>query len=581
MNFIREYLYETILIAVVVILAPVLYWLASSQAELAEEERQKVEQVHSQIKNLRGRSEAELAARKQSVENIKAGARQLEALSVDYNRRNYEILQVVSGVGQAQTVSPMFPWPVEEMYRELDAYRAVQEAIAEIQSNPAFTRAPYVQDLQEDYAKRYEKLQRLQQRKLQKLEGEQREGEPGFDEDFIPPPDFDGPPGGYPGGYPGGPSRFRPPSPMPPGAGGEDEQGREGILTDDQLRRKAWEEAMFRFALASAREGTLYVDQRAFARNRPDRASGRERDRRYDRYDDRRMGTDEWQQLSRNQQIVRLWEDQVRLWIIEDILAAVQQTNEQGLARRRREAGVDLPANVLTSPIKRLVWVDSTGEFYTGSTENEEYEMEGPPPMTDFESPMAATMVTPKANTITGDVSNKEYEVVQYRFTVVMEPRFAGQLQRNLAQRNYHALLGFTARKAANKLTLEESRGRDYDAYEPGGRTAETEQIKQRSDVHYYGAKPVMEITFHGQLRLLTEWVRGKPAGEQVAGGAGGAFGDTEETPDPRALFDPDPLVPWQVLARPDIQYALREADKQRVKIRKEMAGISTTPTEE
>jgi hypothetical protein len=573
MNFIREYLYETILIAIVVILAPVLYWLASGQAEEAEVKRLDVERVHRQVENLRGRSEAELTARKQSVENIKKAARKLEALSVDYNRRNYDVLQVVSGVGQAETVAPMFPWPVEEMYRERDAYRTVRQAIEQIQSDPAFTRAPYVEDLQEDYAKRYEKLKRLQQRKLQKLEGERGDGRRGYDEDFGPIPDYDE----IPGGYPGGPGRIAP----PPGADGTDEQAREGILTDQQLQQKAWEEAMFRFALASAREGTLYVDQLAFARTRPDRESGRDRDERYGRYDDRLLGVDEWEQLSRNQQIVRLWEDQVRLWIIEDVLAAIQATNKQGLEERRRQAGAKLPANVLTSPIKRLVWVGSTGEFYTGLIENEAaWDMGRDPerrPDRDF-GDQTLTTVTPEANTITGDVSNKEYDVVHYRFTVVMEPRFAGQLQRNLVQRNYHSLLGFTARKASNNLTLEERGRRDYDSYRPGATTGEPDQPKQRSDVHYYGAKPVMEITFHGQLRLLTEWVRGKPAGEQVAGGA---FGDTDETPDPRALFDPDPLVPWQVLARPEIQYALREADKQRVKIRKEMAGIATTPTDQ
>ncbi len=558
MNLIRQFLYETILIAIVVIVCPVLLLVGMSSGSVAQENREEIATLFNQARTVQGVSEAQLKVKKENVEKIKKSAKEVDDRALEENRENFDVLQVEVGVDNTQQF-PMFPWDRTRSI-ELDAWRAVRSAFDRIKSDPAFTRPPYVEFIQDEYEKRLARLTLINDRKRALLAPEEEDE------------------GRRPGRF--GPDR----SGRRSGGDLELEEGKENvfvtedgqeivILTPTQLETRAKREALFRYALQSARGGMLYIDDEAFSRNRPGLDLGsdrRDRDTRYEGFDFQ-LGEDPSDAPSELQGML-LWREQVRLWVCKDVVNAILETNRDHVRKMAQSSDLPIEQSVLTAPIKRLVWIDCTGEFYTGFPVDETRERviderdwgpEGPPE--DFFE--QTTM--PEARTITGDVSNKEYDIVRYRFVVVMNPGQIGMLQRNLARRNYHSVLGLKAEAAENSLQMPGVRDRRNRRDE---RTQEP--TLTRSDVRYYGAEPVMQVTFDVQLRLLTEWVRGMPIDPLPR---------VEEDDNPeQVLFQPDaqPLVPWRVLNAPDIDYALREVDQKRVEIHRKQEGIAD-PEEE
>jgi len=187
----------------------------------------------------------------------------------------------------------------------------------------------------------------------------------------------------------------------------------------------------------------------------------------------------------------KLWEAQVDLWVTQDVILAINKTNQQAFYGGGNE--VRKP-NVLNAAVKRLVSLKVGDPSRTSSA---------PPSAVISRSPMmprpglptgrqprraaaargssvaAASPAARSAASLTKRVSNKRYDVVGYTLTVVMPTRHLQSLQANLMERNFHTIT-----------------------------QVEMEPVPA-DDEYYYGPEPVMEATLSGQLLLLTDWTRG------------------------------------------------------------------------
>jgi len=192
----------------------------------------------------------------------------------------------------------------------------------------------------------------------------------------------------------------------------------------------------------------------------------------------------------------KLWQAQLNLWITADILAAINKTNRQALAR---PDGTSVPPVVPNSAVKRLVKID-IDENYLGVKDRTDtgqvkpsrpisplgYPQPQPglsgkvaPPMgmlgsTGYGLPAAGRAA------LTGRTTTKAHDVINYSFTVVMPTRKVMALIRNLAQRGNNTV-----------LSLKEV------APSP------TESID-----YYYGTDAVMEVTIWAEALFLPGWHR-------------------------------------------------------------------------
>ena len=207
----------------------------------------------------------------------------------------------------------------------------------------------------------------------------------------------------------------------------------------------------------------------------------------------------------------QLWEMQLNLWIQGDIIRAIKKTNEQVFGDRED--------NVISAAVKRLVAIDVT-EKYVGVGETTRREGDMDPEMGSFSAWKEAPAGPARAASLTGEITNKNFDVVHYAFTVVMPPRHLDTLMRNLMGNAYHKALRI-----------------DMNPPEPGE--------------FYYGTDPVMEVTIYGEQLLLTAWTRGTWLEEKPGAGKW-----SEECP---------PLVPREILEAADFPTeALRPEDEDR-----------------
>jgi hypothetical protein len=152
----------------------------------------------------------------------------------------------------------------------------------------------------------------------------------------------------------------------------------------------------------------------------------------------------------------RLWESQLNLWVLNDVAGAIRAANEEAL--QVGGAGVS-QRSVVNSAVKRWMKLEVSRTY---------------------QSPMVKTMVD--AGDLTKRVCTADYDVLRYKFVVIMPFRYVPLLQRKLEEQNLHTVLRIemsTDFKEAGRLR--------YD---------------------YYGADPVMEVTVYGELVLLGAWER-------------------------------------------------------------------------
>jgi len=173
----------------------------------------------------------------------------------------------------------------------------------------------------------------------------------------------------------------------------------------------------------------------------------------------------------------KLWEAQLNYWVTRDILTAIDQTNQQVL-RAGQQAR---KPNVLNAAIKRLVKIDISEGYYWGNASGGSSIRGG--------GHMASPSVG-RGGSLTQHICNKFYDVIRYEFSVIMPTRYLPVLQRNLLKQNFHTILQVEIGPFEDKQKITGT--------------------PQKMDLYYYGPEPVVQVTLHGELLLLTEWERGK-----------------------------------------------------------------------
>jgi hypothetical protein len=184
-----------------------------------------------------------------------------------------------------------------------------------------------------------------------------------------------------------------------------------------------------------------------------------------------------------------LWEAQLQLWILGDIVAAIDQTNQQALSGH---GGAEIKRiAVSNAAIKQLVRLqvercyalgDATeaGSSYSGAT---------PAVVGGYGAPRVAG--SGAETSIKGDqcltrrVTTKDYDVKHYTITLVMATRYLKDFERYLMQRNYHTILAVNIDKIESGTAL----GADISKFS-------------------FGSEPVAIVTISGELLLLSGWER-------------------------------------------------------------------------
>jgi hypothetical protein len=212
-----------------------------------------------------------------------------------------------------------------------------------------------------------------------------------------------------------------------------------------------------------------------------------------------------------NPTVEQLWQAQLNLWVTADIVAAIKATNNEAFASSDAQGK---PHSVLTGAVKRLVQVrvnetyvrPAAGEAAAVAVPARGYSEEVPDvggSDMSGRSAVAGAEGSEQADPLTGRGSSKEYDVLHYRFSVVMPTRYLPALQRNLMAQNYHTIL-------------------KVDFYTPGaagaGYGAASPEVSGVASSYYYGVEPVVQVDITGELLLLTTWERGAPEaqGEEI-----------------------------------------------------------------
>jgi hypothetical protein len=156
-----------------------------------------------------------------------------------------------------------------------------------------------------------------------------------------------------------------------------------------------------------------------------------------------------------------LWEGQVNLWVQSDIVDAITAANREALRLAGQDPNDPAKYHVARSAVKRLmrVGVDRAYVLTRGPTGG----------------PGGA------AGGLTQRIGTKEYDVVRYEFVVLMPFRYVSLLEQKLMEQNLHTIL---------QVSMAEMK----------------DQAATAGD--FYGADPVLQVTIHGELLLLTAWQR-------------------------------------------------------------------------
>ena len=218
-----------------------------------------------------------------------------------------------------------------------------------------------------------------------------------------------------------------------------------------------------------------------------------------------------------------LWMAQVSLWVQRDIVAAINRTNREVIQRRElsgRKGGKGVPA----SAVKRLRKIELLGYVVRpsagrGAAAGDASHAAGErPPVPGRIAGMRPALgaagqlmligglgsgggaglgmaaAQGRAAGLTQRACNTLYDVVQYRFCVVVSSSELLRLYRNLLFQNYHTILDVRVGKP------DRSQGRGMERTGPIGPT----------ELYYYGTDPVVEATITGELLLLADWTRGR-----------------------------------------------------------------------
>jgi hypothetical protein len=181
--------------------------------------------------------------------------------------------------------------------------------------------------------------------------------------------------------------------------------------------------------------------------------------------------------------VEELWQAQANLWVQGDVVQAINDANDESAALMHAKQ-----ASVLTSAVRRVIKINVNKNYTMGSSSGAAAGGSAAPPAA---APAAGP--TDESSNLTQHCSNKEYDVIQYDFTVVMPARCIPILEGSLMRRNFHTILKVDIGPLSTEALAPIGGGSAKAAIPP-----------------YYGPDAVMEVTFKGELLLLTSWERGK-----------------------------------------------------------------------
>jgi len=235
-------------------------------------------------------------------------------------------------------------------------------------------------------------------------------------------------------------------------------------MTDDQIRAQAVELAIEELTVSKGRDGLIYASPASLDVVFP-RPEAREADAPPD----------------------LRWAAQVNLWVSRDILEAINKTNLRSL----RRGALIRSAIVPNAAVKQLVEIEIQ-EDYVGVEPGKAGPRPGVGPNTGYDEPgvgewggrragpVGRGRPTGRDKSLTGRVTNREYEIVRYRFTVIVNTGHLLDLLRNVMLRGDHTVL-------------------NVEMGEPS---------VEQAEMRYYGVEAVMRATITGEVLMRSAWTR-------------------------------------------------------------------------
>jgi hypothetical protein len=443
MNFIRDNLFLVLVLVITVVLCGILLMMGMGVSTTIEDEQiAQREKLARSLQNIgRGNMVNQLTihADKRRVEMLLNTLEKVRRDNLEFNSRYFSVpeLQLLGGAKK-----PALPWDETTWNRNELAYRFVRQYHLQLDAMRQKLNATRIATTEEIETQALEEARRLERSRRIRAMWE-RDQTPGQDR--------------APRRAPSGP--MEPGRSVPPGRAGRTEG-------KTNLTEEAKTLAVNSLRLHQARQGEVYLSELSFDVMF---AKGGIVNRLEPR---------------------KIWDAQVNLWVQQDIAHVIARTNRSVLSDRKVPAD---ERNVLNAPIKRLVRIEvasasqaSAGRSSGRSTRRAPGGMPGENYGQQSSDPQQS-----RPATLTGYVDNKNFEVVNYSFTVLMPTRYLPELEKHLLSQNYHVIL-------AEQIAMNPREARS-------GRNSGQNQ----EELYYYGTEPVANVTIEGQLLLVTDFTRG------------------------------------------------------------------------
>ncbi len=508
MRFLRQNIFILAVIAVVVVVGGAMLVMDFSTADKIDEqvsERISLSDLLGRASGGKKVSAAVVDAEKKRVESTQSAAKKLLEQTIRWNKRNYRVLELPLVNELGEVTERIVAFPIDrKKYRDYGAVLVMtRQYMVELRSmlkNMKTTRPPTDQEIAREQANMARRLQAQKTAEEKKKRKERIAAEPTKPQTpRLAQPSFTrGRAAGVRGGSEFGPrGGWREDSEMTRGGRFSSDAGMgrstmtrggsrdsSGIDVTEQAKEKGFQAVRIR----KAREGQIYASVLSLDVVFP--------------------------MESVTASDSQLWRAQVNLWVTQDIIDVIRQTNEQVLKRFPPDQH-----NVTKAAVKRLVSLYVNEGYYTGGA------TAGTPARSGisgnsargFAEPEftgdrfggrgalfgrgAAPSPAPRATrteggadeqTLTGRVSNQIYDVINYEFTVIIPARYLPLLQENLLRQNCHTILSIDMSNVTSAANTGTQAGQSMG-----------------EESYYYGTDPVVRTTLKCELLLLASWERG------------------------------------------------------------------------
>ncbi len=435
MTFIRQNLFVIVVALVVLVVGGIMLAMdAGVTADIETRIRERKGLSDRLQRVVRGElvNEEVVEARRTFVEQIRKSRNAVRDASVSWNERNYEPLPLPVA-GRAVPAFPIQPDLYKQYGLQLTFTERYIERVRELLASMKPTGPPGEKEIAAE-TRALEALYRAKREREERERGEN--GEDGERPTGVPE---DVPPGEYPGPYGGE---------MPAGAAPWMTNGAAGRRTGATAEQKIAREALVNVMVRKASDGQIYAAESSFDRvfEIPDASAPND----------------------------LLWDAMVNLWVSEDIVAAINRTNQQAFGGTGAE--VKSPT-VINAAVKRLITIEIEEDYYVSGapidrqtprrttptpSPGEGAPPGGQPPYGDYgpygepggydgyggsggyggyggfdpygsgAGTGAGIRAVEGAVSLTQRTTSPEYEVVRYSFQVVMPVRHLKALQDNL-----------------------------------------------------------------------------------------------------------------------------------------------------